>query len=130
MIRVSVRNALAAAGVVLLAAAAFSVRATGAQPAGWLLAIGGLTLLLPVTLRTSYGDLEIIEERLVRFRTAALLCFTFATAIWVALMTLGNPRGQLASDLASLGTAFWLVSMLMLLFVVVLASRRRALLSR
>lgn len=130
MIRVRVRIALAAAGVALLAAAAFSVRAAGARPAGWLMALLGAAFIVPAVVETALGDLDRVEEQLRRFRTAGLLCFTVAVGIYLCVMSLADPRGELATDLAALGTAFWLVAMLMLAAVLLLASRRRTLTSR
>jgi len=54
------------------------------------------------------GGPEPLSENLVRYRTAALLCFAIAVALYtaVALLHLGP---ALSESLAALGVAWWLV---------------------
>lgn len=49
-----------------------------------------------------------ITENVVRCRTAALLCFAIAVALYLAVVELHIGR-PLADQIASLGVAWWLV---------------------
>lgn len=71
-------------------------------------------------------ELPRIEEQLVRFRSAMLLCYAGAAAVYA--LVLGG-RGRVAwphlQQLSSLGVAFWLVAFVLMFFVAYYSTQRR-----
>lgn len=71
-------------------------------------------------------DLPRIEEDLHRYRSAMLICFAAAAAVYATVITL---RYRLSADvlqrLSSLGVALWLVAFVLLFFVAYYGAQRR-----
>ncbi len=49
-----------------------------------------------------------LTENIARYRTAALICFTFAVLLYTVVVTL-HMSASMIERLASLGVAWWLV---------------------
>ena len=69
--------------------------------------------------KPSADDLQRIEEQLRRFRSAMLLCFAAAAAIYALVIT-GHARPAW-----SLGIALWLVAFVLMFFVAYYRTQRR-----
>lgn len=60
-----------------------------------------------------------------RLRLSALICFTFAVAIYAAVVSIRADR-ELLNSLAALGAAWWVVSFGLLVGSVFVSARSRA----
>jgi hypothetical protein len=122
MIRPSIRISCAAVAVVLLAAGGFH--------AGVLPILAGVLFLIPATFgggAATEDDIERLDVSRRLFRNASLVCFGAALALYAVVLSMGDRRGAIAQQAASLGAAFWLVAVILLFLFAFYASRRRAL---
>jgi|GEM_PF-3424772 len=117
----SVRHACAGVGSLLLAAAAFHVRANGPSRLDLLPITLGILMLIPA----AFGE-HAVEEACLRFRNAAFICFGAAIVALMFVITLKDRHTLLAQGAASLGAACWLVAMMMTFCFAWYASKRRA----
>ena len=109
MFTVPIRALCAASGAVLLTFAALLIRTSGPTAVVLVPALSGFAMLAPSAMVAR----ERMEEAMRRTRTAALLCFTFATLLFVASMRVRGSLPLAAQEMASLGVAFWAVAMLL-----------------
>ena len=76
--------------------------------------------------KPSQIDLPRIQEQLHRFRSAMLICFAAAAAVYAAVIT-GRGRFQWPTlqRLSSLGVSLWLVAFVLMFFVAYYSTQRR-----
>lgn len=120
MITTAIRTtcALAAAAAFFTGVAAIVTNGAWALP---LVIAAALALIAMFGAGPEPGNVDILLGDLNRFRTAMMLCFSAAVALYSAAAAL---RSQGA---ASLGVAFWLVAFVLAFFVVYFRGRVRVL---
>jgi uncharacterized membrane protein (GlpM family) len=109
MVSSSTRALCAACGALLLAIAAVLIRTRGIDLTALLPALGGFAMLAPAAMVAREG----MSEAMRRARSSALVCFTFATFLFTCSMSIRRGAPYAAQQVASLGVAFWAVSMLL-----------------
>jgi uncharacterized membrane protein len=120
MIRPALRVVAAVAGLLVLIAGL-----------GWPLRVAGILLMLPLfaSWRAPRAEeLENLSEWVARLRTAMVVCY--GTALWLFIATARMTRAPYESvrSAAALGSAFWTVGFVAMVFTAYYASRRAALL--
>jgi hypothetical protein len=90
---------------------------------------GAALLVVPAMFggrKPSEIDLPRIQEQLHRFRSAMLICFAGAAAVYATVITgrrhIAWPRLQ---QLSSLGVSLWLVAFVLMFFVAYYSTQRR-----
>jgi hypothetical protein len=99
----------ASAGALLLLSAAALTRSAVPGVFLALLVAGGFLLMIPGTLAATGVE----EDSRRRFGFAALLCFSVAAVLSALASSVSSRAVLLATQLATLGLAFWSVSMLL-----------------